>query len=138
MATPERPGQIIWTRDQVRPWFEGLSEARAERVQAAANRVLAGGPALGRPLVDRVHGSRHHNMKEMRIPGGHMRVLFAFDRQRRLVMLYGGDKTNNWRGWYKRAIRHADRIYDRHIRGMGDDPPWGMSTGRRAPSPRVR
>ncbi len=25
-------------------------------------------PALGRPLVDRIHGSRHHNMKELLPP----------------------------------------------------------------------
>lgn len=45
--------------------------------------VLAvNGPAEGRPLVDRVHGSVLHNLKELR-PGSsgrsEIRVLFMFD-----------------------------------------------------------
>jgi hypothetical protein len=37
-------------------------------VAAAIDMLAETGPALGRPLVDRVKGSRHHNMKELR-PG---------------------------------------------------------------------
>ena len=33
-----------------------------------------------------------------------MRALFAFDPRRRAVMLLGGDKTNDWKGWYVRNI----------------------------------
>jgi len=58
------------------------------------NRVLRDhGPALGRPLVDSVKGSRHKNMKELR-PGStgrtEVRVLFAFDPKRRAILLVGG------------------------------------------------
>jgi hypothetical protein len=28
------------------------------------------GPTLGRPVVDSIKGSRHHNMKELRSTGG--------------------------------------------------------------------
>ena len=133
----DRPREIIWT-PEISRWLGGLPEARAETVAATAKLVLDGGPGLGRPLADHVRGSKHHNMKEMRVPGGNLRALFAFDPRRRLVMLVGGDKTNDWNGWYKRNIRRADQIYDRHLRGMGDDPRWGRGMGPKTPTPRGR
>ena len=57
------------------------------------------GPQLGRPLVDTVTASRHKNMKELR-PGSsgrsELRLLFAFDPERRAIMLFAGDKAGNW------------------------------------------
>jgi hypothetical protein len=42
------------------------------------------GPTTGRPFVDRIHQSKHHNMKELRphkTAGRQtLRILFAFDR----------------------------------------------------------
>lgn len=59
---------------------------------------------MGRPLVDTVVASRHPNMKELR-PGStgrtEIRVLFAFDVIRRAVLLVGGDKSTDWKGWYR-------------------------------------
>jgi hypothetical protein len=42
----------------------------AERVTAAVELLEQGGPALGRPLVDTLKGSRHPNMKELRSHSG--------------------------------------------------------------------
>lgn len=84
----------------------------------AAIRVLRdAGPSLGRPLVDTVAGSRHPNMKELR-PGStgrtEVRVLFAFDRQRKAILLVGGDKSGDWRGWYRRNVPVADERFEQH------------------------
>jgi hypothetical protein len=84
----------------------------------AAIRVLRDqGPALGRPLVDTVTGSRHNNMKELR-PGStgrtEVRVLFAFDLERRAILLVGGDKSRDWKGWYDANIPLADERFDEH------------------------
>ena len=38
----------------------------ADKVEEALDELAAGGPQLGRPLVDRIHGSRIHNLKELR------------------------------------------------------------------------
>ena len=46
----------------------GLDEKSYELVIAALELLEERGPALGRPLVDSVKGSRHKNMKELR-PG---------------------------------------------------------------------
>jgi hypothetical protein len=71
-------------------------------------------PALGRPLVDRIEGSKVHNLKELRpgsSGGSEVRVLFVFDPDRRAVLLVGGDKAGNWRGWYPKNIPVAERRY---------------------------
>jgi len=75
------------------------------------------GPSLGRPLVDTVKGSRHSNMKELR-PGStgrtEVRVLFAFDKKRQAILLIGGDKSDDWSGWYDANIPIADARLDEH------------------------
>jgi hypothetical protein len=58
------------------------------------------GPNLGRPAVDSIKSSRHHNMKELRSVGGNLRALFCFDPRRTAIVLLGGDKSNDWVGWY--------------------------------------
>lgn len=98
-------------------WLGTLPPEAVNRVAAGLNRVLAGGPTLGRPEVDRIKGSQHHNMKELRV-GTSIRALFVFD-QRDPLMLVGGDKRGEWNGWYPRNIRAADRLYDEHRRDNG-------------------
>lgn len=76
------------------------------------------GPALGRPLVDRITGSTLPNLKELR-PGSagasEVRMLFVFDPERNAVILVGGDKAGNWSGWYKTAIQDAEEAYEDYI-----------------------
>ncbi|HET8662183.1 MAG TPA: type II toxin-antitoxin system RelE/ParE family toxin [Micromonosporaceae bacterium] len=107
--------------EEVADWFVDLTKndpGTADLVEDAVDRLAADGPALGRPLVDRISGSRHHNMKELR-PGStgssEVRILFAFDPVRRAVLLVAGDKSGNWRGWYHTAIPLADDRYDAHL-----------------------
>lgn len=73
------------------------------------------GPALGRPAVDRIDGSRHHNMKELRSSRQHLRALFCFDPRRTAIVLLGGDKAGDWTGWYERNIPIADDLYDAYL-----------------------
>lgn len=85
------------------------------------SRVVAGGPTLGRPHVDVIHGSRLHKLKEARVDRG-MRVLFAFDSNQNAVMLLGGDKTGKWKRWYPQKVRLAERLYANHERSIGKEP----------------
>src|ERR1700744_2801459 len=96
---------------EVRTWLKTLSPETANRVTATMDHVAARGTTAGRPIVDRVKGSRHHNMKELRI--GSIRVLFVF-HQGDPLMLLGGDKRGAWKDWYRTNIPKADRLYDRH------------------------
>lgn len=102
-------------------WWGDLSDDEQERVAAAVSLLEQGGPALGRPLVDSIKGSRHPNMKELRPRGRHIRVLFAFDPRRMAILLIGGDKSHKWSSWYAEAIPAADELYDEHLQELRDE-----------------
>lgn len=72
------------------------------------------GPQLGRPLVDTLKGSKHKNMKEIRCAvGGAWRFAFAFDQERRAVVLVGGNKEGGSSSkFYKSLILTADKRFD--------------------------
>lgn len=106
---------------EVDAWFVDLAindPASATLVERAIDLLAMEGPTLGRPLVDRVKASCHHNMKELR-PGSagasEVRILFVFDPVRRAVLLVAGDKAGNWKGWYDVSIPLADKRYDEHL-----------------------
>jgi hypothetical protein len=84
------------------------------RVRTCVAALREEGPALGRPLVDRIQGSKIHNLKELR-PGSagrsEIRVLFAFDPGRAALPLLGGDKAGNWQRWYRQNIPVAELLY---------------------------
>ena len=105
--------------DDVVEWFTSLPVHDTDLVTAAIDLLEVHGPALGRPVVDHVKASRHHNMKELR-PGSsgrsEIRILFAFDSKRRAVLLIAGDKAGNWKRWYDRNIPIADDRYDEWLR----------------------
>jgi hypothetical protein len=68
-------------------------------------------------LVDTVKGSRHSNMKELRSGSTgrtEIRVLFAFDKERQAIVLIGGDKSDDWSGWYTTSIPIAHDRFDDH------------------------
>lgn len=77
------------------------------------------GPGLGRPLVDTVEGSRHANIKELRV--GTIRILFAFDPRRAAILLLGGDKRDRWQEFYTQIIPLADRLFDEHLKQLEDE-----------------
>ena len=80
------------------------------------------GPTLGRPTVDTLNGSRHPNMKELRVGarGGVWRVAFAFDPDRQAILLVAGDKSNvEPRRFYERLIREADGRFDAYLKSKG-------------------
>ncbi|NCG25108.1 MAG: diaminopimelate decarboxylase [Actinobacteria bacterium] len=106
--------EVLYT-DQFEDWWNVLTESDQEHLAAYVEMLTEFGPDLGRPAVDRIKTSRHHNMKELR-PTKSMRVLFAFDPSRDAVLLIGGDKAGNWTEWYVDAIPIADDLYDQHLK----------------------
>ena len=90
------------------------------RVELLAHLVLLRekGFRLGRPEVDTLDGSRHANMKELRVKvlKVQWRFAFAFDPARKAVVLCGGAKSGvSQKLFYKRLIDLADRRYDEHL-----------------------
>lgn len=87
-------------------------------VAAAINILGDEGPTLGRPLVDTIKGSSIKNLKELR-PGSsgssEIRILFVFDPWRQAILLVAGDKSADWKGWYAKALKDAERLYAEHL-----------------------
>jgi hypothetical protein len=111
---------VAWTvkvTEEYAAWFTALIKEdlpSAIQVAQAVAALREEGPALGRPLVDRIQGSRIHHLKELR-PGSkgrsEIRVLFAFDPTRSALLLLGGDKAGNWQRWYRQSIPVAEQLY---------------------------
>lgn len=104
--------------DQAAEWLLSLNQADRTAISSAIDGLEAKGPTLGRPMAESIKGSRHHNMKELRSVGGNLRALFCFDPRRHAIILIGGDKTNNWTGWYETHIPIADDLYDEYLQEL--------------------
>ena len=111
----------LYLTDEVDRWLDDLAVSDADsyaQVVAGIEVLAEVGPSLGRPLVDRVKGSRLHGMKELR-PGSagstEIRVLFVFDPWRSAILVVGGDKSGNWARWYRTAIPKAERLYEDYL-----------------------
>jgi hypothetical protein len=107
------PWGVIYT-ELAAQWIVDLDDDDYARIMASVELLEDRGPALGRPVVDHIEGSRHHNMKELRT--GSVRALFIFDPDRRAIVLVGGDKRGDWTGWYERNIPIADDLYDNYLK----------------------
>lgn len=98
-------------------WMDELDEDSFERVAGAIQVLKRVGPQLGRPLVDRVKGSEHKKMKELRPTSSStsaIRILFAFDSDSEAITLVAGNKAGNWDRWYKENIPTADELLNQH------------------------
>ena len=102
--------------DEFERWWDNLTEAEQEDVNAKVVLLQRFGATLPRPHSDGIRGSRHPNMKELIIQhkGRPYRVLYAFDPRRFAILLIGGDKTGDKR-WYEKYVPIADGLYDEHI-----------------------
>ncbi|MDP1611485.1 MAG: type II toxin-antitoxin system RelE/ParE family toxin [Sulfuritalea sp.] len=102
--------------DEFGDWWADLGESEQESVRAEVKLLEEFGPNLRFPHGSGIKGSRHGNMRELRVQhaGRPYRVLFAFDPRRCAILLLGGDKTGNDR-WYLENVPMADRLYDEHL-----------------------
>jgi hypothetical protein len=101
-------------------WFLGLNASEQQDVLAAILVLEQFGPALGRPFVDSLKGTKKvKNLKELRVQhkGKPFRVFFAFDPLRQAVMLCGGDKTGD-KHFYKTMIPVAEREFLNYLQEL--------------------
>lgn len=98
--------------------FDGLSESTQDRILGYLRLLQSSGPELGRPYVDTLNGSRHSNMKELRVSErtAVWRIAFAFDPNRHAVILVAGDKGGvKEQRFYQGLIRRADARFDKYL-----------------------
>jgi len=116
---------MVWeveVTDQFVEWWNGLNVDQQEPLTDRMDLLAERGPDLGRPVVERIHSSRHHDMKELRAAkGGALRVLFMFDPRRQVILLLGGDKSGEWATWYVWAVPLADDLYDTYLAELRDE-----------------
>ena len=88
---------------------------------AAAKLLADFGPQLGRPHADTLKGSKHANMKELRFEAadGEWRAAFAFDPERRAIVLVAGDKSGgSQKRFYRQLIAKADLRFSEHVESL--------------------
>ncbi|HEV2992711.1 MAG TPA: type II toxin-antitoxin system RelE/ParE family toxin [Candidatus Angelobacter sp.] len=98
--------------------FRLLSNAVQDEILVCSRLLKELGPQLGRPRADTLNGSRHANMKELRFDadGGVWRVAFAFDPDRKAILLVCGDKSGTSQArFYRQLIEKADARLDSHL-----------------------
>jgi hypothetical protein len=123
-VTPGAYNLVVWDveyTDEFGAWYEQLDEPSQRRVVHAVDVLAERGPALGRPLVDTIKGSRLQHLKELRPSGTTIRVLFAFDPRRAAILLLGGDKRNAWAEWYAEMIPVAERLYETYLEELRNE-----------------
>jgi hypothetical protein len=125
---------VTWTvevTDEFATWarqLRKLDRESARQVGAAVELLKQHGPSLKRPLVGEITSSKIKNMKELR-PGSagrsEIRILFVFNPWQQIVLLVAGNKAGDWRGWYRKAIPRAERLYAEHLEAKFDQAKEG-------------
>jgi hypothetical protein len=102
--------------DEFAEWYGDLSETQQDDITANGLLLMEHGPQLPFPYSSGVNGSKHPQMRELRVQSGGrpLRIFYAFDPRRSAILLIGGDKTGDDR-FYKRMVPIADALYDVYI-----------------------
>lgn len=101
--------------------FLAFDQEVQDELLATARLLATYGPQLGRPYADTLKGSKHPNMKELRFEalGGEWRAAFAFDPQRKAILLVAGDKSGgSQKRFYKQLVTRADRRFSAHLQNL--------------------
>jgi hypothetical protein len=104
--------------DEFAPEYGELHKDVQDELLAYIELLEQFGPQLGRPRVDTLNGSRHTNIKELRLDAadGVWRFAFAFDPKRRAIILCGGDKSGgSEKRFYRQLMNKADDRFDAHL-----------------------
>jgi hypothetical protein len=109
---------VVEFHDDFEPEFLAFEPPIQDALLAVAKLLADHGPRLGRPYADTLKGSNYANMKELRFEAsdGEWRAAFAFDPQRRAILLVAGDKSGgSERRFYRRLIAKADKRFSTHL-----------------------
>lgn len=102
--------------DEFGNWWRRLTEKEQNDIVAVVNLLAQKGSNLPFPYSSGIVGSKHSQMRELRVQSGGkpIRIFYAFDPRRTAILLIGGDKTGDDR-FYEKYIPIADRLYDIYL-----------------------
>lgn len=112
---------MIWTVELHQVFAEEVAEFEKEiKIQLAVSVKFLEefGPQLKRPYSDTLKGSSHSNMKELRFNAGDgvWRIAYAFDPERKAILLVGGDKSGmSQKRFYKNLLKKADQRFSEYL-----------------------
>jgi hypothetical protein len=104
--------------DDFVPEYRDLHKDVQDELLACIELLEQFGPQLGRPRADTLNDSRHANIKELRFDAadGAWRVAFAFDPNRKAILLVAGGKSGiGEKRFYRQLIDKADARFDAHL-----------------------
>ncbi len=102
--------------------FWNFSSNVQTEIVAKAKLLEDFGHGLGRPNADTLAGSKFSNMKELRfkVDGGVWRVAYAFDTERKAILLVAGNKAGkSQKRFYKKLLLKADERFSQHLSNLG-------------------
>ena len=102
--------------DEFGNWWNTLNEKEQNNIVAVVNLLADKGSNLPFPYSSGIVGSKHSQMRELRVQSGGkpLRIFYVFDPRRIAILLIGGDKTGDDR-FYEKYIPIADRLYDIYL-----------------------
>jgi len=102
---------IQWT-DECENWVLSLDNSTRKAILSHLIVLREKGPALSRPYVDTISGSKLKNLKELRVQHKNkvIRIFFVFTKKRFGLLLAGDDKKGNKR-FYDQMIPKVEKIY---------------------------
>lgn len=117
------PRWEVELHDDFEPEFAALSQEVQNELLATAKAVEQLGPDADRPHVGTLDNDKHPNMKELRFKANHgaeiWRAAFAFDPQRRAIVLVAADKQGtDEKRFYKDLLRVANARFDKHLQAL--------------------
>jgi hypothetical protein len=106
----------IGSSRQFDSWWRELGDGERDAIAMVMRLLQERGPTLQFPYSSRIRGSRHRQMRELRVQhmGRPYRILYVFNPKRSAILLVGGRKDGSDR-WYLQNIPRADRLYDQHL-----------------------
>ncbi len=109
--------EVILT-DEATVWYNDLDLPSQEAVTKAVDRLVALGVKLAFPHSSEIKQSKYA-MRELRVGGRPLRLLYIFDVTREAVVLFDGDKSGNERRWYDENVPRAERIWETYLHERG-------------------
>jgi len=106
----------VYRTDEFKEWFDNLDFEAKEPILKDIIILSNYGPSLSRPYVDTLKGSKLNNLKELRtkFKNNYFRIIFAFDPERDIILLVGGNKSND-KNFYSKIISKAEKLFLKHI-----------------------
>lgn len=112
--------EVVFDDDFRNDEFGSMDAEQRRSLIAAAHALEKSGPAAGRPLIGTLDNAKHPNMKELRYDAHEgtqvWRAAFAFDPQRKAIVLVAGDKQGkDEERFYKALLKKANKRYGKHV-----------------------